>query len=437
MKKKTAFVISLVLTFIALLALKAEARNPLATNDQLYAEYLAQYIATSPEVEAAKATLSTNWQAILGTVSAEQSAYFQEAIDEAAFSSALAIQGNDPIYPKAISNLAAPHSWYGMNVPGSRGVFDNPDTIYRRIAIDPTASYVIKGKRGKIPPVDENFSLWDASNNTISNLQGKNLVTKADGSFTITADGSPANGRKNHIQTTPASRCIFIRGTVNDWANQTFTKVTVERVDDGTTLPDPRTFDDMVSQLAASIPNTTAITIFNTRANAQPVNTIPAITRGGSAGTLSSQAQEYSAWQIADDEALIVKVNLGGAKYFICPVYDKWLITTDYINHTQTLNNAQAVSNPNGTYTFVISVKDPGVYNWIDTAGMHEGYLNLRWQALPKKVPATGDVSATMRLVKLADLKSILPAHTKWVTKQERKQQLRERREAYAKRYAE
>lgn len=437
MKKRTVFATLLVLTLIALQGLKAEARNPLATNDQLYAEYLATYMIATPEVEAAKATLSTNWQALLGTVSAEQLAYLQEAVDESAFASALSVQGSDPNYPKAISTLAAPHSWHGMDVPGSRSVFDNPDTIYRSIKIDPTASYVIRGKRAQVPPVDENFSLWDASNNTISNMRGKDLVTKADGSFTITVDSNPANGRKNHIQTTSASKTIFVRNTVNDWATQRFTKLTVERIDDGTTLPDPKTFDAMVSQIAASIPSTTAINIFNTRANAQAVNTIPAITRGGSAGTLSTQAQEYSSWKIADDEALIVKVNLGGAKYLICPVYDKWLITTDYINHTQTLNNAQAVPNPNGTYTFVISVQDPGVYNWIDTVGMHEGYLNLRWQALPGKVPATGDVSATMKLVKLADLKSILPPHTKWVTKQERKQQLRERREAYAKRYAE
>ncbi|MEN6438347.1 MAG: hypothetical protein ABFD97_07175 [Syntrophobacter sp.] len=217
MKKRTVFATLLVLTLIALQGLKAEARNPLATNDQLYAEYLATYMIATPEVEAAKATLSTNWQALLGTVSAEQLAYLQEAVDESAFASALSVQGSDPNYPKAISTLAAPHSWHGMDVPGSRSVFDNPDTIYRSIKIDPTASYVIRGKRAQVPPVDENFSLWDASNNTISNMRGKDLVTKADGSFTITVDSNPANGRKNHIQTTSASKTIFVRNTVNDW----------------------------------------------------------------------------------------------------------------------------------------------------------------------------------------------------------------------------
>ena len=137
---------------------------------------------------------------------------------------------------------------------------------------------------------------------------------------------------------------------------------------------------------------------------------------------------------VADDEALVLTVNLGGAKYFIAPVYARWLITTDYVNHTQTLNNQQAVPNPDGTYTFVISPTDPHVYNWIDTVGIHEGLLNLRWQGLPSTASASAP-SATLKLVKLADLKGQLPATTRFVTSDERTAQIAARVNSYASRY--
>jgi hypothetical protein len=442
MKKKIVLAAFMALTLAILQghAVAHQSCNPLATPDQLFAEYLATYIVAEPSVQAAAQTLYNDWLANPGTatVSAEQMAYFQDAVNEHVFGAALNVQATDPNYPKLISILAAPHTWFDMSVPGSRTVFDNPDTIYIPVTIDWTASYVIHGKHNKQPPVDENFSLWDAHSSTLANLSGKDLVTERDGSFTITVDSNPANGRVNHIQTTSAAKSLFIRNTMNDWATQTYDSLSIERVA-GSSLPAPQTFDDLVAQTVAGLQSPMgAINVFNARVNAQPVNTIPPITKGGNAGTLATQAQEYSAWQLseADDDALVVTVNLGGAKYFICPVYTQWQITTDYVHHTQSLNNAQAKRNHDGTYTFVISVKDPGVYNWIDTVGMHTGDLNLRWQGLPSTPPKFGDVSATMQLVKLADLKTVLPKGTVYVNAKQRERQLEERAADFARRYA-
>lgn len=419
--------------------------NPLATKEQSTAEQLAALIVAKPEVVAAKQTLYKNWLALAETaapVSAEQKAYLQEAVDEQAFVTALGVQGTDANYPAVVSLLAAPHSWFGRDVPGSRSVFDNPDTVYWRIPLDPKASYVIRGKRNKVYPVDENYSLWDNKSATISNLTGDGLVTGPDGTFTITLDKNPANGRVNHIQLPSNAASLFVRNTVSDWHRQAFTSLRVERVG-GPAVTAPKSFADWVTLVATGVANSanpypnSALSVFQARAYAQPVNTLPALTKGGTNGTLSSQVQEYSAWQIADDEALIVTVNPGGAKYFSVPIYSRWQITTDYINHTQSLNNTQSKPNPDGTYTFVISTTDPRVYNWVDTAGLHEGLLNLRWQGVPSTPPASGDVAATLTgPVKLADLKAYLPVGTKFVTAKQRTLQLKQRADDYAKRYA-
>ncbi|MBN1664479.1 MAG: hypothetical protein JW943_12840 [Deltaproteobacteria bacterium] len=409
--------------------------NPLATADQLNAERSAINIAATPEVQQAKQLFAQQWLAAAGPVSAETLSYFEGAVDEMVFFMALTISTNDPNYPNIVSLLAAPHTWFGTSVPGSRMVFDNPDSTYRRIPIDPNASYIISGRQNPFPPIDANYSLFDLFNNTISNLSDKELVTAPDGSFTITVDSSPANGRPNHIQSTPQAASLFVRNTVSDWATQSFDTLSVQRVG-GPPLPAPRSFNELVGQTAAFLPFLMGtVNAFINRIAEVPVNTLPPISMGGTGGLLSTQAQTYSSFQIADDEALVVTVDLGGAAYFICPVYTRWFTTTDYVNHTQSLNNAQAAANPDGTYTFVVSMKDPGIYNWVDTVGLHEGILNLRWQGLPDQPPASGGVAATIRLIKLADMATTLPSGTRYVTPSERQEQLAARAAAYARRY--
>ncbi|KVH61876.1 hypothetical protein WS89_12200 [Burkholderia sp. MSMB1072] len=416
----------------------ARSANPLATPDQIAAEKLALELVAAPAVVQAKAALKAQWLAAaqaVGGVPDESLAYLQTAVDESAMSSALAITNRDPNAPKVISGLAAPHTWFGIDVPGSRTTFDNPDTIYRSFPVDPTARYVIRGNVHRDGPVDSNVTLWDSRHATLSNLTGDQLRVGADGSFTITADSGAGDGTGNHVVLPAVAASFFIRDTVAEWGVQEFDDLSVERVS-GASLTAAPTKAEMIAALAAQVGNGgSTFASYNALANAQPVNTIPAVSLGGSAGRLSTQAATYSAFRIADDEALVVTVSLGGAKYFIAPAYGRWLITTDYVNHTQSLNNSQAVANPDGTLTFVVSPSDPGVYNWVDTVGIHEGFLNLRWQGLPATSAGAAPAAHAM-LVKLADLRSVLPATTRYVTPAERATQLVARKASYAPRYS-
>ncbi|RQT29098.1 hypothetical protein [Burkholderia contaminans] len=419
-------------------SITADSQNPLATPDQLAAEKLAITAVADPSVIAAKATLKANWLAAAqakGGVSSEALTNIDQAVDEAVFSMALAIAAGDPSAPKVVSILAAPHNWYGMNVPGSRTTFDNPDTIYRRIPVDPASSYVLTGKVHAQKPVDFNFSVYNSASATVFNLPGDQLATTADGSYVMNAT-STATGNGNAIPLASGAASLFVRDTIAEWGVQQFNSLAIQRVP--SVSAQPLSAQAVAQTLAATLQKPGAgasFAAFNALGYAQAVNTLPAPSLGGSGGRLANQAATYSAFQLADDEALVVNVNLGGAKYFIAPAYGRWTITTDYINHTQTLNNAQAVANPDGTYTFVVSPTDPGVYNWVDTVGLHQGFLNLRWQGLPA-TPAPQGPSATAQLVKISDLRNVLPATTKYVTASERQAQLAARAGRYSSRYA-
>jgi len=148
-------------------------------------------------------------------------------------------------------------------------------------------------------------------------------------------------------------------------------------------------------------------------------------------GALRNQVYLLGRFQLWEREALIVDVGLGGAEYFVCPVTNLWGTTNDVVHRTGSLNKAQSVANRDGRYTYVVSATDPGVHNWIDTSGTHEGILTLRWAEFPDGRPGP-DLGAKSRLVRLDQLRAHLPPETRFVTPGERAEQLARRAASYA-----
>ncbi len=112
-----------------------------------------------------------------------------------------------------------------------------------------------------------------------------------------------------------------------------------------------------------------------------------------------------------------------GASYLGFQTADVWGVAPDYVHFTSSLSAAQAKPNADGTYTYVLSPKDPKVWNWLDTEGLGAGLFTVRWQGVPANVTSA---------VKIADLKMVLPADTAWITATERAKQRSDRAAAYA-----
>ena len=56
-----------------------------------------------------------------------------------------------------------------------------------------------------------------------------------------------------------------------------------------------------------------------------------------------------------------------------------WGESLDFANHQASLNGFQAEVDDDGVLRFVVAHRDPGVPNWLDTAGHARGALALRW----------------------------------------------------------
>jgi hypothetical protein len=410
-------------------------RNPIDTEDQRATELRALELAAHPAIVQTKAEVR-EWWLRANDPGPDMRACFEWAFEEVMFAALVWSLNQDPLFPRVVAITRLAHRLAGRDVPGSRWGLDNPDSVYRVIPISGAERYEIRGRVPERRLTENYFTLWDPTMNTIDVLDGKRLVLDADRRFTITVDSDPANGRPNHVRSSPAAHEFYIRDVLLDWERDRVNELEIVRLGP----PAPRPPETEAQQLERAVAYMWKWVKSSDRWNAQssdkPINKLEFVIDRQSDGALRNQVYILGRFQLSDQEALIVNVVLGGAEYFICPITNVWGTTNDVVHRTGSLNKAQSVSNRDGSYTYVVSAVDPGVHNWVDTCGTHEGILTLRWAEFPGGRPSS-DLRADSRLVPLASLRAQLPPETRFVSPAERAQQLAPRAASYAWRIAE
>jgi hypothetical protein len=154
----------------------------------------------------------------------------------------------------------------------------------------------------------------------------------------------------------------------------------------------------------------------------------PAIHSG--AAFISTQAYSGCRYRLNNDEALVFNLTLGNAGYAVVPVNNLWGGINDYLNHIGTLGTGRAKPNPDGSYTFVLSLTDPGIHNWVDPDGQREGLSIVRWIGFDRSKPHV-DPTLDVKLVKLSELHGILPAGTPRIDAAGRRAQIAKHRADY------
>ena len=129
------------------------------------------------------------------------------------------------------------------------------------------------------------------------------------------------------------------------------------------------------------------------------------------------------AYELNADEALVVEAKVPDkCTYWSIILTNDIYETTDWVNNQSSLNGTQAHVDRDGIFRAVVSAKDPGVPNWLDTAGYATGAVQGRWtECSAQPIP-------TVHKIALADVRKSLPADTPTVTTAQREQTIRERR---------
>ncbi len=409
--------------------------HPVATDEQHEHEKAALQIWEHPVVAEARAVVRAEWLE-KEHPSPVMRDCFDWAFEEVMFSATIWSSNQDPRHPKVTCITRLEHEVDGLRIPGTRWGIDNPDTIYRVIPISGTERYEIRGRVGVHRMTENYFTLWDDSMGTEGLLNGHDLVTEADGSFVVTVDADEAGGRPNHVRSTEPSHEFYIRDVMLDWGTDDSNWLEIVRLG---ALPStaPLTDDEQAQRTAEYMHKFADFShsLSKGMTMGRP-NRFHLAHSADTGGALRNQVYVGGHFQLEDDEAFVIDVNDGGARYFTVPISNVWGTTMGIMDRTGSLNKAQSEPNADGSWTYVISNADPGVHNWVDPCGLSSGILTLRMAEFPDQRPTEG-LSASGRVVKLADLESVLPPGTRPVTADERAAQLSERATAYARRLPE
>jgi predicted type IV restriction endonuclease len=132
---------------------------------------------------------------------------------------------------------------------------------------------------------------------------------------------------------------------------------------------------------------------------------------------------------LQDDEALLIEADYPKVcEYASLILTNSIFETTDWVNNHSSLNGAQWHVTADGKLWIVVSAKDPGIQNWLDTAGYPLGVVQGRW------TECDSTPLPNARVVKLADVTKLVPADLPKITAQQRERIVRDRRAHYQQR---
>ena len=408
--------------------------DPVATVSQHEQELAALELMSHPTVKSAYRSVAETWLARAKPSEAMRER-FDDAFAEVMFSAAVWSSNQDKSRPKVSCITRLGHPVAGRAIPGSRWGIDNPDSVYRVIPISGDERYEIHGRVGENRMTENYFTLWDADMGTVAVLNGRTMEVDADGSFTITVDSDPADGRPNHVQTTAEAHEFYIRDVLLHWDRDDPNHLAVQRLGAAPSTP-ARTLDEQADATAAMMSHFANFTgKLSHGIYKMPPNHFNLAWSADRVGAMRNQVYVMGRFDLSPGEAFVVDVSDGGAEYFTVPLSNIWGTTLNIVDRTGSLNKAQSTPNEDGTYTYVICPTDPGVANWIDSDGLSEGILTLRMAEFGAEGP-TPDLGARGRVVAFDDLERDVPTLRR-VSESDRASELRNRRAAYLRRLPE
>lgn len=335
---------------------------------------------------------------------------------------------HDPCHPEF--RRLDQHNQYGLF---------NPDNCYYIASISTPGTYVIRGKRGtsadlqiQVGAGSPGFNEDLTSPIPVSQLSLDNLKVDANGCFEIViSDIEVADNWLCNTKGDLRANSILIRESFMDWEKEKSGTWYIERSDKRgrpSPLPDPQLVNNQYARAAEYLVGSTKGWVkFVDGLRANLAGNSLSHPRETGAGGLPGQWNSAGHFQIRPDKAFIVTVPDSPARYQSIQIGDLWFNGLDYCHRQTSLTTAQARHNCNGGYTFVISVQDPGVANWLDPAGASTSFAFLRWQGLPEdyrflKKPCVNEID-------FKDLREYLPDEP-YFSPEERVEQLAARQVA-------
>jgi hypothetical protein len=306
------------------------------------------------------------------------------------------VEHGDPAFPE----LRCPaHTTIKMGA-------DNPDNYYQNASIDPGYDYRITGTRGTVDYLGFgtviNRYATGGGMKTTGWLDSRQIDIAADGSFEIIVSKTERPG--NWLPMGTETNSINIRQTFQDRANEQRAEIEITRIGSETERPAPFSPERLERGLAG-----TAMFLHGTSQLFEDwsesfLPTINEMTPADQAYCQSIGGDPniyyfHSAWELADDEVLVLEAKtIPECQTWNFQLDNWWMESLDYRYHTIHINKHTAHYENDGSVRVIVSHTDPGLPNWIETAGHSCGTMCWRWIGADEHPPVA------TRVMKLSEL---------------------------------
>jgi hypothetical protein len=305
---------------------------------------------------------------------------------------------NDPERPQFVPLTSPTFKWGG----------DNSDAFYSYAPVRGDLEYRVQGRKGADTvylavcvyggPDDGRWST-----RIVSSLNDRDLTLDADGQFEIVVSRTPPSDGRAWLALDDDAVAIVTRdyhvelaaGASSSW------EITATP-----TAPPPPPLTD--AQLAARLRATAsflrellAITPLPPPATPNSIDDVwkvPDVTYGWAA---RDAHYAMGSFDLRPGDALVLEGRPPECAYWGVMLWNPFMQTFDYRYQRIGLNGAQAALEPDGSWRVVVAHDDPGVPNWLSTAGHERGVIFFRW-FLASGTPAT----PTARVVPVAELRA-------------------------------
>jgi hypothetical protein len=318
----------------------------------------------------------------------------------------------------------------------------NPDFTYSRAYLDGRRTYRIWGKRSNALLVlmqSSNGHLTRSAENAkfLGNYNLDEMQMKADGSFELIASATPRQGNWIALDLGSDRNVFIVREAFDDWDTARRMEIHAEAIDD--LAPQPMVSDeaDMIHRLEDAVAFMKAAVA---RVSIGVVQDVVELAGGWNrfivpkidvSTTFSAPEATYNVlpYNLQLDEALIVEIEPPNPKYWGIQLSDLWNQAIDYFHHHSSLNKTQAAVDSDGKIRVVVCHCDPGIRNWVTPVDSQKGTVLVRWYLAEKTT------TPNARLVRYAEIARYLPLATARVTADERRAEMKKRRQAIERRY--
>lgn len=335
-----------------------------------------------------------------------------------AYAAHMDIEAGDAQHPFFIKYEAPHFQWGGPN----------PDNVYLRANVDPSATYRVWADVTDVRQAIFSLNEGDMQLGEFGVFSERSLRE-----FEVGPDGllefwlSPDEQPKNWMPTDPKGRLLTIRVYQSDWERDAAPVFHIERVgaegEPQATL-DPSELARRLDRAATWVEKTAVF--WNGYTSAAFARATPNV--AGPAGSTPGGADNilYGScfWELDDDQALIIECGRPDAEYWGVTIHTLgWLESGDFADRQTSLSGHQMHIDEDGRFRVVVSHKDPGTPNWIDTEARRRGLLVYRW------VWAKDNPTPSSKVVPIANVRAELPADHPVVDATARQTALSRRRE--------